>query len=142
MHSNNFISYDTPDHRSAAAHGVFDSKLGATKDQECQTCKQNFKDCPGHFGYIPVSYIEACHRKHKLIQYFKLTLPIFHTGYITHTYNLLQMICKTCSRVLLKDRVDENGNIVKDPNVPNSREYFRNDSSLYLGTVSWNFNPI
>lgn len=56
LHSNNFISYDTPDHRSAAAHGVFDSKLGATKDQECQTCKQNFKDCPGHFGYIPVSY--------------------------------------------------------------------------------------
>jgi len=42
---------------------------------------------------------------------------------------------------LLKDRVDENGNIVKDPNVPNSREYFRNDSSLYLGKVSWNFNP-
>ena len=55
LNSNNFISYDTPDHRSAAAHGVFDSKLGATKDQECQTCKQNFKDCPGHFGYIPVS---------------------------------------------------------------------------------------
>ena len=60
MNSNNFISYDTPDHRSAAAHGVFDSKLGATKDQECQTCKQNFKDCPGHFGYIPVSNRLKC----------------------------------------------------------------------------------
>ena len=64
-------------------------------------------DCPGHFGHIV------------------LALPIFHTGYITHTFNLLQMVCKTCSRVLLEDEKDELGFIVKNPDRKNSREYFR-----------------
>ena len=101
------MNYSSSENRSPAAHGVFDLSLGASKDKECGTCHQNFVDCPGHFGHVPLS------------------LPIFHTGYITHTYNLLQMICKTCSRVLLEDRKNEAGEFIKDPQVMNSREYFR-----------------
>ena len=93
---NNFIAYGSADCRDPAPYGVFDPHLGATKEDNCKTCHQNRVACPGHFGHI------------------QLALPIFHTGYFTHTYNLLQMICKSCSRVLLEDRTDENGNIIRE----------------------------
>ncbi len=72
--------------RSPAQHGVLDSRLGVSdKVSTCATCKLKLADCAGHFAYI------------------KLALPCFHIGYIKHTLNLLQCICKTCSRVLLGD---------------------------------------
>ena len=40
-------------------------------------------DCAGHFGYI------------------QLELPVFHVGYMKHTLNILQCICKQCARILL-----------------------------------------
>jgi hypothetical protein len=40
-------------------------------------------DCSGHFGYV------------------QLELPVFHAGYFKHTLQILQCICKRCSRVLL-----------------------------------------
>jgi len=40
-------------------------------------------DCAGHFGYI------------------QLELPVFHIGFLKHTLNILQCICKRCSRILL-----------------------------------------
>ncbi len=72
--------------RSPAPNGVLDSRLGVSdKVSTCATCKLKLADCAGHFAYI------------------KLALPCFHIGYIKHTLNLLQCICKTCSRVLLDD---------------------------------------
>lgn len=35
--------------------------------------------------------------------YIKLELPVFHIGYFKNTVQLLQCICKSCSRVLLKE---------------------------------------
>ena len=32
-----------------------------------------------------------------------LHLPVFHIGYFKNTRELLQCICKACSRVLLQD---------------------------------------
>jgi DNA-directed RNA polymerase III subunit RPC1 len=72
--------------RSPAPNGVLDNRLGVSdKVSTCATCKLKLADCAGHFGYI------------------KLALPCFHIGYIKHTLNLLQCICKSCSRVLLCD---------------------------------------
>lgn len=72
--------------RTPAPSGVLDPRLGVSdKTSTCSTCKLKLADCAGHFGYI------------------KLTLPCFHIGYIKHTLNILQCICKTCSRVLLPD---------------------------------------
>ena len=72
--------------RSPAANGVLDPRLGVSdKVGTCATCKLKLADCAGHFGYI------------------KLALPCFHIGYFKHTLNLLQCICKSCSRVLLTD---------------------------------------
>ena len=72
--------------RSPAPNGVLDTRLGVSdKVSTCKTCKLKLADCAGHFGYI------------------KLALPCFHIGYLKHTLNLLQCICKNCSRVLLSD---------------------------------------
>ena len=51
----------------------------------CATPPQALADCTGHFGHI------------------KLELPVFHIGYFKNTVQILQCICKCCSRVLLSD---------------------------------------
>ena len=72
--------------RLPAANGVLDPRLGVSdKVGTCSTCKLKLADCAGHFGYI------------------RLTLPCFHIGYLKHTLNILQCICKSCSRVLMTD---------------------------------------
>jgi DNA-directed RNA polymerase III subunit RPC1 len=72
--------------RKPAPAGCLDPRLGVSdKVSSCATCHRKLVDCAGHFGYI------------------KLALPVFHIGFLKHTLNLLQSICKTCSRVLLVD---------------------------------------
>lgn len=36
--------------------------------------------------------------------YIRLELPVFHIGYFKNTIQVLQCICKTCSRVLLPEQ--------------------------------------
>uniref|UniRef100_A0A6A7FQ94 DNA-directed RNA polymerase subunit n=2 Tax=Hirondellea gigas TaxID=1518452 RepID=A0A6A7FQ94_9CRUS len=55
------------------------------KDSVCSTCGQKLQECPGHFGYID------------------LELPLYHYGNFKCIVQIMQNICKTCSRVLLKD---------------------------------------
>lgn len=72
--------------RTPAVAGCLDPRLGVSdKVSVCATCQRKLQDCAGHFGYI------------------KLALPVFHIGFFKHTLNILQCICKTCSRVLLQD---------------------------------------
>lgn len=72
--------------RKPAPSGCLDPRLGVSdKVSSCATCQRKLVDCAGHFGYI------------------KLALPVFHIGFLKHTLNFLQSICKTCSRVLLVD---------------------------------------
>ena len=72
--------------RKPAPAGCLDPRLGVSdKVSSCATCKRKLVDCAGHFGYI------------------KLALPVFHIGFFRHTLNLLQCICKSCSRVVLTD---------------------------------------
>ena len=49
----------------------------------CQTCHCTSKECPGHFGYIP------------------LIKPVFHVGYIKNCLRLLNCICIECSNLLV-----------------------------------------
>ncbi|ETE58464.1 hypothetical protein L345_15814, partial [Ophiophagus hannah] len=53
------------------------------KDRPCKTCGKNLAECLGHYGYID------------------LELPCFHVGYFKAVIGILQMICKTCCRILL-----------------------------------------
>mmetsp|Transcript_58341 Transcript_58341/g.126132 ORF Transcript_58341/g.126132 Transcript_58341/m.126132 type:complete len:1494 (-) Transcript_58341:36-4517(-) len=64
--------------------GVMDGRMGICKrDVICDTCGNNLEDCIGHFGHV------------------RLTMPVFHPGYLKHTYEAMQCICKACSRLLL-----------------------------------------
>jgi DNA-directed RNA polymerase III subunit RPC1 len=72
--------------RTPAVGGCLDPRLGVSdKYSTCATCKEKLNNCAGHYGYI------------------RLALPVFHIGYIKHTLNILQCICKTCSRILLPE---------------------------------------
>ena len=59
----------------------------SVKDALCGTCGKGLNDCVGHFGYID------------------LELPVFHVGYFKAVITVLQTICKTCSHVLLNDKM-------------------------------------
>ena len=74
--------------RSQTRGGALDPRLGAiSKTATCETCNENLQDCIGHFGYV------------------RLCLPVFHAGYFKATLQVLQMICKHCSRVLVDNDV-------------------------------------
>ncbi|PKY40391.1 beta and beta-prime subunits of DNA dependent RNA-polymerase [Rhizophagus irregularis] len=74
------------DNRKPMENGVLDTRLGTSDhDTLCQTCGEKMAQCIGHFGYV------------------KLILPVFHIGYFKAVINMLQNICKTCSRVLLNE---------------------------------------
>ena len=66
--------------------GINDLRMGTTdKKLRCATCKCNFIDCPGHFGYI------------------HLAKPVFHVGFISECLKLLKCVCRKCSRILIDD---------------------------------------
>jgi DNA-directed RNA polymerase III subunit RPC1 len=65
--------------------GIIDGKLGSFDNHQCITCSKSHKMCSGHFGFL------------------KLFLPVFNVGYIKVIHGILQIICKNCSRVLLKE---------------------------------------
>ncbi|KAK4989025.1 DNA-directed RNA polymerase III subunit C1 (rpo31) [Elasticomyces elasticus] len=72
--------------RQHTEHGPMDERMGvSTKNGTCRTCNEPLRDCNGHFGTI------------------KLALPCFHIGYLKKVIDMLQCICKDCSRVLLKE---------------------------------------
>nr|XP_033798341.1 DNA-directed RNA polymerase III subunit RPC1 isoform X2 [Geotrypetes seraphini] len=76
--------YNQDNSHSPLLHGVLDHRMGTSeKDRPCETCGKNLADCLGHYGYID------------------LELPCFHIGYFKAVIGILQMICKTCSRIML-----------------------------------------
>ncbi|CAD7087568.1 unnamed protein product [Hermetia illucens] len=75
--------------RQPVPYGVLDRRMGvSSKDATCLTCNQGLNECVGHFGYLD------------------LALPVFHVGHFRSTISILQMICKTCSHVMMK-KVDK-----------------------------------
>lgn len=79
----NYSLYEATD-RSQVRGGPLDPRLGAIdKLVTCETCGENMENCLGHFAFI------------------RLRLPVFHPGYFKATIQVLQMICKYCSRILM-----------------------------------------
>ncbi|KAL8161055.1 hypothetical protein V2J09_012544 [Rumex salicifolius] len=74
--------------RKPIANGLLDPKMGpANKHGVCATCYAKFDDCPGHFGCLT------------------LALPVFNIGYFGAILEILKCICKSCSRVLLDEKI-------------------------------------
>ena len=72
--------------RVLTANGPMDTLMGiSNKKDKCATCAEGLDTCNGHFGHI------------------KLALPAFHVGYLKHIIEVLNCICKDCSRVLLDE---------------------------------------
>ncbi|XP_076809232.1 DNA-directed RNA polymerase III subunit RPC1-like [Clavelina lepadiformis] len=83
--SKNLYSQDLQ--HTAIEYGVLDRRMGTSqKNQDCGTCGKNLAECIGHFGYVD------------------LELPCFHAGYFKVVVKILQMICKTCSCILLTEK--------------------------------------
>ena len=78
--------FDLEAGRTLLRNGPLDTRLGvANKKSKCETCKELLEHCSGHFGNV------------------KLCLPVFHVGYFKKVIQILQCICKDCSRILLSD---------------------------------------
>jgi DNA-directed RNA polymerase beta' subunit len=65
-------------------NGLFDAKMGVIdKNRECETCKQRYEFCPGHYGHI------------------ELARPMFYYQFFDVVKKLLKFVCHKCSRLLL-----------------------------------------
>ena len=70
---------------------AIDPRLGVNQKKIiCPTCNKKLEDCPGHFGYV------------------RLNLPIFHIGFFKKIIEILRLICKNCSRILLSEEEKPN----------------------------------
>nr|GMD59858.1 DNA-directed RNA polymerase iii subunit 1 [Ipomoea batatas] len=79
------VYYDAS--KNPIPNGLLDPRLGPpNKTKTCQTCNGDFKQCPGHFGYL------------------NLALPVYNVGYLTMIVDILKCICKGCSRILLGEK--------------------------------------
>lgn len=83
--------------------GLSDPALGAADPRStCATCKNVYSgsnkinDCPGHFGRL------------------ELAAPVYHVGFMTEVYKLLQCVCHNCSQILA-DRVRAGLAVVAPP---------------------------
>jgi len=86
----NIYDFDTQpapgQRRALTKHGPNDVRLGtSSKSEQCATCGLGLKDCNGHFGHV------------------KLALPAFHYGYFKKIIEVLNCICKDCSRILVTE---------------------------------------
>ncbi|KAG5855741.1 DNA-directed RNA polymerase III subunit RPC1 [Anguilla anguilla] len=97
--SKNLYSQDTS--HTPLPYGVLDHRMGTSeKDRPCETCGKNLADCLGHYGYLD------------------LEMPCFHVGYFKAIIGILQMICKTCSHVMLtKEEKQQFLDVLKRPNL-------------------------
>ncbi|XP_005098920.1 DNA-directed RNA polymerase III subunit RPC1 [Aplysia californica] len=91
LHVVNKTLYSQDAKNKPCPNGVLDHRMGTSeKDNNCDTCGKVLAECTGHFGYID------------------LELPVYHVGHFRTTVTLLQMICKSCSAILLSDQQKEN----------------------------------
>ncbi|XP_020550632.1 DNA-directed RNA polymerase III subunit 1 isoform X2 [Sesamum indicum] len=68
-------------------NGLLDPHMGPpNKNGFCKTCYGNFRECPGHCGYLA------------------LALPVYNVGYLSTIIDILKCICKKCARVLLEEK--------------------------------------
>ncbi|KAI5339674.1 hypothetical protein L3X38_018946 [Prunus dulcis] len=84
-----FRGVDYGSDRKPIEGGLLDPRLGPPNKKcgNCATYGANYKDCPGHFGYLA------------------LALPVYNVGYMGTVVDILKCICKSCSGVLLKEEM-------------------------------------
>ena len=77
--------YNQDADRTSVPYGALDNRMGTSqKNVNCTTCSKDLNSCVGHYGYID------------------LELPVYHVGYFRSIIQVLQTICKSCGKILLK----------------------------------------
>ena len=67
--------------------GLMDPRLGAAiPGMICETCGNDFRRCPGHFGRI------------------ELARPVINVGFARHIYDILRATCRQCGRIKLPEK--------------------------------------
>ncbi|KAK6965965.1 DNA-directed RNA polymerase III subunit RPC1 [Biomphalaria glabrata] len=90
LHVVNKTLYSQDARNKPCPNGVLDHRMGTSeKENSCETCGKVLADCVGHFGYID------------------LELPVYHVGHFRTIITVLQMICKSCSSILLNEEQKE-----------------------------------
>lgn len=71
------------------SNNLYDPRAGASMDDKeiCHSCKQNNKDCPGHFMHI------------------EFNEPILHPLFIKQIIEFLKIFCKSCSKIVFSDDI-------------------------------------
>ena len=65
---------------------LYDQRMGILEDNgTCRSCKLNYKECPGHFGYI------------------QLNTPILHPLYHRHIISFLKCFCFSCYKLVVTE---------------------------------------
>ncbi|KAF2485067.1 hypothetical protein BDY17DRAFT_246987 [Neohortaea acidophila] len=87
----NIFDFDTShsagQKRGLTQNGPNDPRLGtSSKTALCETCGRGLMQCNGHFGHV------------------RLVLPAFHYGYMKKIMEVLNCICKDCSRILMPEK--------------------------------------
>ncbi|QIH04845.1 DdRp [Dasineura jujubifolia toursvirus 2a] len=62
---------------------VYDPRSGSLFNKRCETCKGFEQECPGHFGHI------------------ELNAVIVHPVFFKDVFNVLRVICHSCSRLII-----------------------------------------
>ncbi|KUO84312.1 MAG: DNA-directed RNA polymerase subunit A' [Caldivirga sp. MG_3] len=66
--------------------GLMDRRLGVDEPEaRCETCGNDWRRCPGHFGRI------------------ELTRPVIHPEFVKPIYDILRATCPNCGRLKLTD---------------------------------------
>ncbi|RLI32026.1 DNA-directed RNA polymerase subunit A', partial [Candidatus Bathyarchaeota archaeon] len=66
--------------------GLMDERLGTLEPRaKCKTCGNTAAKCPGHFGHI------------------ELSTPIIHVGFVKYIHEFLNIFCRECGRILLRE---------------------------------------
>ncbi len=66
--------------------GLMDTRMGVVEPGlRCKTCGGRMKECPGHFGYMP------------------LARPVINILFVNEIYSLLRSTCRNCGRILLDE---------------------------------------
>lgn len=86
--------------------GLFDPKMGPyDKNFLCNTCKQTYMNCPGHFGHI------------------ELAEPVYYIHFMNILKKLLSCVCYTCSSLLFDKANDKKMKILLKKNKQKKFQY-------------------
>ena len=98
--------------------GLMDIRLGVIDPGlRCKTCGEKLKECNGHFGYI------------------ELARPVVHIKYTRFILNVLNSVCRECSRILLDDKTIAKRSEELEQATQESVEHYRKKAKEIIASV-------